>query len=256
MKGVAQPQWSRQYTAPSYKVGRRDDVYALDIFSEIMGGGSTSKLYRQLVVDQQVAVSFSTGYQSDAVSYGTFYVSMIPGPGVTPEEAEAAFEVALADILDDGITAEDVARAKARFAARLAYATDSPMSAARTLGSSLAVGLSVDDVESYPDELAKVMVGQVQDAARRLFTENSSATGILLPKASPLQEGLPREYDVLGFAPLRRAHWFAGLWWCQRRDHGATGAKPWWSSSLSGGRPHNSGGGDQLRIFRRFSSGP
>ena len=179
---VAQPQWSRQYIAPSYKLGKREDVYALDLFSEIMGGGATSKLYRELVVDQQVAVSFATGYQSDAVSYGTFYVSMIPSAGVTPEDAEAAYEAALADLLEDGITTEDVERAKARFAARLAFATDSPMSAARSLGASLAVGLSVDDVESYPDKLAKVTLEQVRDAARRLFTENSSVTGILLPK--------------------------------------------------------------------------
>ncbi len=187
---VAQPQWSRQYTAPSYKMGNRDDVYALDIFSEITGGGSTSKLYRELVVDQQVAVSFSTGYQSDAVSYGTFYVSMIPSTGVTPEEAETAFETALAALLDDGITAEDVERAKRRFMARLAYATDSPLSAARSLGSSLAVGLSLDDVESYPDKFTKVTVDQVRQAARRLFAENSSATGILLPAARSAAEGL------------------------------------------------------------------
>jgi len=112
-----------------------------------------------------------------------------PAPDVTPEEAEAAFEVALADVLVDGITAEDVERAKARFKARLAYAKDSPMTAARTLGASLSVGMRIDDVENYPEELAKVTVDQVRDAARRLFSENSSATGILLPKSQAALEG-------------------------------------------------------------------
>ena len=178
---VAQPQWSRRYIAPSYKVGKREDIFALDIFSEIVGGGATSILYRRLVIDEQVAVSFGMGNQSAAVSYGTFYISMTPAPGVRPEEAEAAFEAALTDVLADGITEEDVERAKARFTARLAYAKDSPMTAARSLGASLAVGLNIDDVENYPDELAKVTVDQVKDAARRLFSDNSSATGILLP---------------------------------------------------------------------------
>ncbi|MBD25947.1 MAG: peptidase M16 [Candidatus Marinimicrobia bacterium] len=181
---VAQPQWSRQYIAPSYKLGNLEDVYALDIFSEIMGGGATSKLYRELVVDQKVAVSFSTGYRSDAVSYGTFYVSMIPSVGVTTEEAVSAYELALENLLNDGLASEDVERAKARFSARLAFATDSPLSAARSLGTSLAVGLSIEDVESYPDKLSNVTVEQVRDAARRLFTENSYVSGILLPKAS------------------------------------------------------------------------
>lgn len=185
---VAQPQWSRRYIAPSYKVGNREDIFALDIFSEIIGGGATSKLYRRLVVDEKVAVSFGTGYQGAAVSHGTFYISMTPAPGVTPEDAEAAFEAALEDVLEGGITAEDVARAQARFEARLAYAKDSPMTAARSIGASLSVGLSLDDVENYPAELAKVTVDQVIDAARRLFAENSSATGILLPKTQRVQE--------------------------------------------------------------------
>jgi zinc protease len=186
---VAQPQWSRRYIAPSYKMGNRDDVFALDLFSEIIGGSSTSKLYRRLVVDEKVAVSFGAGYQGAAVSYGTFYISMTPAPDVTPEEAEAAFEVALADVLVDGITAEDVERAKARFKARLAYAKDSPMTAARVLGASLSVGMRIEDVENYPEELAKITVDQVRDAARRLFSENSSATGILLPKSQAALEG-------------------------------------------------------------------
>ena len=187
---VAQPQWSRRYTAPSYSVGSREDMFALDVFSEIMGGGSTSKLYRRLVVDEQVAVSFGSGYGSGNVSYGTFYISMTPAPGVTPEEAEAAYETALADLLDDGITVEDVERAKARYMARLAFAKDSPMSAARAIGGSLAVGLNLNDVENYPDELAKVTLEQVKGAARRLFSENSSATGILLPKIQSASEGV------------------------------------------------------------------
>ncbi len=178
---VAQPQWSRQYTAPSYAVGNREDVYALDIFSEIAGGGSTSKLYRELVVDQGVAVSVYTGYRGEAVSYGTFYISFTPSPGVSLEDAEAAYEEAMNKLLEGGITEEDVENAKRRFAARLAYATDSPISAARGLGASLAVGLTLDEVESHPDEIAKVTLEQVLGAARRLFSDNSSTTGILLP---------------------------------------------------------------------------
>ena len=186
---VAQPQWSRRYIAPSYKIGSREDVLALDLFSEIVGGGATSKLYRRLVVDEKVAVSFGMGYQGAAVSYGTFYISMTPAPGVSVEDAEAAYDTALADILAGGITEDDVKRAKDRFAARLAYARDTPMTAARVLGASLSVGLTVDDIENYPEELAGVTLDQVLGAARRLFSERSSATGILLPEIGTAMEG-------------------------------------------------------------------
>jgi zinc protease len=186
---VEQPQWLRQIIAPSYNVGDRTDLHALEVFAEIMGGGSTAKLYRTLVVDQKVAAAFSASYDTDAVSYGTFFISMTPSPGVTPKQAEDAYETALAALLKDGIKDEDVTRAKARMAARLAFAKDSPISAARAVGASLASGISLEDIENWPDALAKVTADQVRSAARKLFAESSSATGILLPAPEPVAAG-------------------------------------------------------------------
>ncbi len=178
---VRQPEWSRQIIAPSYNVGSRTDVHALEVFAEIAGGGSTAKLYRTLVVDQKVAASFGAGYSGDSVSYGTFYLSLTPSPGVSIDQVEAAYTKAMDALLKDGITDADVAQAKQRMNARLAFAKDSPFSAAQAVGSSLAVGETLDDVEKWPDEIAKVTAEQVRSAARKLFTEYSTATGILLP---------------------------------------------------------------------------
>ena len=186
---VTQPSWSRQIIAPSYNVGDRTDVHALEVFSQIIGGGSTTKLYRKLVIEQQVAASFSAGYDTDSVSYGSFFVSMTPSPGVSIAQAEATYEKALAELLANGITEADVQQAKNRFAASLAFVKDSPMSAARGVGTSLASGISLQDIESWPDQVNKVTLAQVQAAARRLFSENSSVTGILLPE--PKQAGGP-----------------------------------------------------------------
>lgn len=186
---VTQPSWSRQIIAPSYNVGDRTDVHALEVFSEIMGGGSTTKLYRRLVIDEKVAAGFSAGYDGEAVSYGSFYISVTPSPGVTIEQSEAAFDKALADFLANGITQADVDQAKARFAARLAFAKDSPMSAARGVGASMAVGISLDDIENWPEAVNKVTLAQVLSAARKLFTENSTVTGVLLPEAQQAVAG-------------------------------------------------------------------
>ncbi len=182
---VRQPQWSRQIIAPSYSIGDRKDVHALEVFSEIIGGGSTAKLYRQLVIEQKVAAGFGAGYGADGVSYGSFYVGMTPSPGVTPEQAEAAFDAAMAALLKDGISDADVDQAKRRMIARLAYARESPTSAARAIGSALVVDQTLDDVEKWPDDVAKVTAEEVRSAARKLFTQYSSVTGILLPPASP-----------------------------------------------------------------------
>lgn len=179
---VSQPEWSRETIAPSYNVGDLSEVHALEVLSQIMGSGSTSKLYRKLVIEQQVAAGFSASYDGETVSYGTFFVGITPAPGVAPEKAEAAYDAALADLLKEGITDADVALAKQRLNAQLAFAKDSPISAAQQVGSSLTVGLTLDQVENWPDAIAKVTTDDVRKAARKLFTQSASVTGTLLPE--------------------------------------------------------------------------
>ena len=57
---VGQPSWSRYYTAPSYRTAKGTQAYALEVFSDIIGGGTTSRLYRSLVVDQGIAAAAGT----------------------------------------------------------------------------------------------------------------------------------------------------------------------------------------------------
>ena len=45
----------------------------------------------------------------------------------------------------------------------------------------LAVGLTVDQVESWPDRISGVTVEQVNDAAKRVFDAKKSVTGWLMP---------------------------------------------------------------------------
>jgi len=188
---VMQPEWSRDYVAPSFNVGNRADVYALDVFAELFGGGATSKLYRSLVVDQQLAASASAGYSGLAVSYGTFSVGLTPNPGVTIPQLEAAYEALLTATLRDGISDADVERAKNRMIARLAYAKDSPMGAAMRVGSALVVGVTLDEIERTPVALAAVTADQVRAAARTLIATAPSGTGVLLPQPRAQEKAPP-----------------------------------------------------------------
>jgi zinc protease len=138
-------------------------------------------MYRTLVVDQQLAAEAGASYSDDAISYGNFSVSLSPAPGVDLAKLEAAYDALLAQTLRDGITDADVERAKSRMQARLAYAKESPMGAAQQVGASLAIGMTIQEIETWPEEVKKVTPDQVRAAARKL-TAVSSGTGILLPQ--------------------------------------------------------------------------
>jgi zinc protease len=173
--------WSRLYQAPSYRMDRQSG-YALDVLSEIIGSGTTSRLYRSLVVDQGVATSVGAYYSGDAWDLGTFGVYGSPQEGEEPTALQAAIDKALADLLAEGITAEELASAKVRLQADAIKARDSLSGPARVFGIALTTGSTVADVEAWSDSIGEVTLEQVNAAARAVLRLDHSATGILLPE--------------------------------------------------------------------------
>lgn len=183
---VEQPNWSRRYLAPSYTAGESEHAHALQVLAEVLGGGTTSRLYRSLVIDQRIATGAGAFYSASALDLGSFGVSASPRPGLGDADGMAALERAvdaeLAAILEDGVTAEEVEAAVFRARASAIYARDSLSSGAYSLGAALSSGRTVEDVEDWPNRIAAVTPEQVQAAARAVLVDRASVTAILLPQ--------------------------------------------------------------------------
>lgn len=179
---AAQPSIQLSYMAPTHVTGPSEQAYALEALAQVLSGSTTSRLYRDLVVDQGVAATAGAWYDSDAVDPSRFGFWIVPADGRTAEEAEAALRAAIADLLAEGITEGELERAKSRMAADLIYARDSVSSIARWYGASLAVGLTIEEIEAWPEKIAAVTVEQVNAAARAVIVPQTEVTGVLLPQ--------------------------------------------------------------------------
>ena len=177
---VRQPSWSRTFLAPSYTEGATENAYALQVLAEILGG-ATGPLYRSLVVEQKLAVSAGAFFDPNRLGPGTFGFYASPRPGVSMEKLEAAMEAELARIVDKGVTEEEARRAKGRLQAEAVYARDSLGTGARVLGGALAIGLTVEDVESWPERIGAVTVPEINAAAGDVLGQAASVTALLLP---------------------------------------------------------------------------
>ena len=184
---VQQRSWSRYYRAPSYRTAEGNSVYALQVLSEVLGGGTTGRLYRSLVVDQQIAVAAGTGYSGNDFDRTRFVAYISPAPDTEMEALDDAFEEVVGALLEDGVTEQEVADAKARLITGAIYARDSVSGPARALGSSLTAGRSIVEVESWPDRIAEVTAADVLQVARSVLDRDLSVTGYLLP-AEPSRE--------------------------------------------------------------------
>ena len=181
---VEQPSWSRRYVAPSYNTGASEHAYALQVLSEILGGGTTSRLYRRLVVDADLAVSAGSWYSADDLDLGTFGIAFSPKSGIDMATVAKALDAELARLLADGVTEDEVVRARHRLVDSTVFARDSLGAAASIFGSALTTGQTVEDVEAWPARIAAVSVDQVNAAALAVLRPESSTTGMLLPATS------------------------------------------------------------------------
>jgi zinc protease len=180
-KQVQQPSWSRRMLAPSYTAGPKEDVYALQVLSEILGGGSTSRLYKSLAVEQHTAVSAGAWYDADSRGPGSFGFYGAPRAGKTVDDIEKLMDAEIAKLIKDGVTETEVKQAIQRLQDAAIFARDSISSPSRVLGSALATGQTIDDVEEWPDRIGAVTVEAVNKAARSLLVDKGSVTAVLLP---------------------------------------------------------------------------
>ncbi|MTJ79872.1 MAG: insulinase family protein [Telmatospirillum sp.] len=178
---VHQPIWERLYLAPSYQSGEKQYAYALQVLSEILGGGATSRLYRSLVVEQNLAAAADAGYDPSSVGPTSFSFDASPRPGVSMEALQKAIEAEITAVAQKGVTADEVADAKQRLQTAVIYARDSYNTGARILGMALASGQSVADEEAWPQRIAAVTVDEVNEAAAKVLRDERSVTGRLLP---------------------------------------------------------------------------
>lgn len=178
---VRQPSIRRIWTAPSYRVDPEHQAYALQVLSEVMSGGPTSRLYRSLVVEQKVATSAWLGYSPSAWDLATLGAGATPAAGVPMDKLEAALAEELRKVVQSGVTEEEVATAKKRMLAEAAYARDSLTGPAQALGAAVATGQSIDEVEEWPVRIDAVTAEQVNAAARAVLGRENHVIGLLLP---------------------------------------------------------------------------
>lgn len=189
---IREPVLQTLYRVPSAHEDSKTS-HALEVLEEIMGGGSTSRLYKALVVDQKIATNAGLSYRSTAWDDAELWIYANPVPGQVLETLKTALDKELRTLIKDGITHTELEEAKTRMQDKAAYARDSLTGPAMVIGSFLANGSTLDDIEYWPERIAEVTAQQVQEVAKHYLNPDSPAdsppvVGYLLPETKATKE--------------------------------------------------------------------
>jgi zinc protease len=177
---VAQPYVTRSYIAPERDPGDQEKAAALTFLADILGGGTTSFLAEKLQFDSQIATFTAAYYRGGMLDDTTFDIVAVPAQGVSLQEVEDAMDAALKQFMETGVVQEQLDRIKLQIRADQIYARDDANRVARRYGQALAIGLSVEDVQAWPDILQAVTAEDIMAVAAEVLDRRGSVTGWLM----------------------------------------------------------------------------
>lgn len=177
---VEQPSVQRVYLVPSYRTAAPGQAAMLEVLGHLLGGGSTSIIYKALVLDQKIAVAAGAYYMGTALDETRLFLWALPSPGITLEALDAAIEGVVRGMGRIAVSAAELTRAQTRLVADAVYAQDNQSSLARWYGAALATGLTVADVERWPQDIEAVTAEDVRATAATFLVKRRAVTGFLV----------------------------------------------------------------------------
>jgi zinc protease len=169
-----------------------DDSYSLDLIQTLLSSGESSRLYRKLVREGQLALSIDADNRSMSKDPNLFSISADIMPGKTAEEVEAALTAEIERLQKEPVGERELEKAKNQLEASLMFMRDSIFYQAMVLAEYESVG-SWKDLDSYIPKVRKVSGEDVMAAAKKYLVPDNCTTGILVPL--PVKEGKAIESD-------------------------------------------------------------
>ncbi len=158
-----------------------DTTFALDVLAEILGGGKSSRLYRNVKEQKGLAHSISASNGSFRDD-GIFYITANFSPKAAEKLEKAIFEE-ITNIQKYGITDEELKTAANKIIQDTYYSRESTSNIASELGYVMALTGNSDLYKNYIDGINKVSSADVRSAAQKYLGLNKSAISLVLPES-------------------------------------------------------------------------
>ena len=156
---------------------------ALNLLQTILTGGDAARLHRRLVEERKLAVEVGSGW-SEGFDPNIYSVYATLAEGASTTELEQALNTELARLVDQGVTAAELTRAKHQVAASFWRGVSTLDGKARLLGEYAVLHGDYRKLFAAPDAYERVSAAEVLAVARDVFKPEHRTVGVLLPRAA------------------------------------------------------------------------
>jgi len=155
-----------------------EDYYALELLSDILSNGSSSRLYKSLVEDQQLAIEIGT-YYPNAFDPTLFYFYAIANENIKDSKLENAIYDEINKIIDEGIKEDELQKVKNQKLMEFYRTTQTINGMSNTIGTYELFFKDYKKLFSAAEDFKRVSKEEIQSVARKYFTKKNRTVGIL-----------------------------------------------------------------------------
>ncbi|MDB5150210.1 MAG: insulinase family protein [Mucilaginibacter sp.] len=166
------------YIAFQMGTRRDDDYYIVELLSDILSRGNSSRLYKSLIKDKQI-FSEVHAYITGSLDKGMFVLEGKPLEGISVEQAEAALWEELEKIKAEEIPADELTKVQNKTESTMIFSEMSLLDKAMNLASFELLG-DADLINHETARYLAVSAAQVKAQANELFRKDNSSTLIYL----------------------------------------------------------------------------
>ena len=167
-----------------YKIPARyqPDSYPLDLASNILAGGESSRLYQSLVYKDQIAVQ-AGGFGNFTEDPNLFWAYAIMNQGHTPEDGDKAIVNILDGLKEAPVDSKELEKAKNQEVSGFILGRDTDERKAVALASAAVIGKDPGLVNTELDHYLKVSASDIQKAAEQYFVLQHATVLTVTPAA-------------------------------------------------------------------------
>ncbi|HEX8018490.1 pitrilysin family protein [Mucilaginibacter sp.] len=164
----------------AFQMGTRtdDDYYVVELLSDVLSRGNSSRLYKSLIKEKQI-FSEVHAYITGSLDKGMFVLEGKPLEGISIEQAEAALWEELEKIKAEEIPADELTKVQNKTESTMIFSEMSLLDKAMNLASFELLG-DADLINHETARYLAVSAAQVKEQANKLFRKDNSSTLIYL----------------------------------------------------------------------------
>jgi zinc protease len=183
-----QEPWPLPAVVVAYHVTKdgNPDSYPLHIAAKVLSDGETSRIYKKLVYEKQMAVA-AFGSANLIEDPNLFYAVAIVAQGHTPQEVVTALITELDRLKSEPITEHELQRTKNQFARDYIMGRESDQQKAGQLSHAVVIHNDIRTADGEFDIFQNITIADVQRVARTYFRPENRLVVTLMPsgKAGP-----------------------------------------------------------------------